>query len=991
MTTRTIVGRLIILATLLAWPAAALAQEAVLAGTVKDATGAVLPGVTITALHEASGNTFETVTDSNGGFRLPVRVGGYRITAQLSGFQTLTRTDVQLLLGRQVDLNLELAPATIQETVTVTGAAPLIDMTASTVGANIDPEQMAELPINGRNWMDLALLTPGARRNESGGYVQNRQGYSQTNLDGQQVTTIYHSGGDDEQPGFSRDSIAEFQVVANRFDATKGRSAGMLVNAITKSGTNRFTGTVGGYFRNDKFNAADFVAKRVLPYSNQQTSVTAGGPIIKDRLHFFGSYEYEREPKTFVYNTPYPAFNMDLEFTDRGHKPLGRVDYQITPATRLSARVSGYNRWFHVGGGSTSHPVNMGQRGRIASQYNGTFSQVLSNRTVNEIKGGATFYERRDSSAVHTWKGQRINPYHPVLEGGSLIVNLRGFTIGTNPLNIIQNTASIRDDLNTSYDWRGRHDVKVGGEYMRFFNDFRWCLRCMGVIDATGGAPPANLEALFPVWNDSSTWNPQPLTPITRWVFHSLSSTEHAYDVTRHLFGGWVQDDWRVNDRLTLNLGVRYDWDSNGHSERLEFRPFLPGNLPRDKNNVAPRLGMNLSLDDRTVVRGGYGLFFAFSPNDGVQQTKGYRCAFEVNDCPRFENQIFPDGRADFARNWFGPGASPDGQWGGPKPTWDSALTRACDQNNSAPGCVYRSLTQEINYAGRRTSYSHQASVGVQRQLANAAALEVNFLYTGGRLEENAVNGNLSYNPATGANYSFSDIRRRPFPNWGLINFEFLEGWSNYYGTDVTLTKRYSDRWQLAASYTLAHFDDALPPRYQWFTGSDGIVAYRPTGFPLAADMGGEYTLAESDQRHRLTANGIWDIGKGLQASGIYFFGSGERRGVNTGVDRREEASGAGGGAGAGEQRLRADGTIVPRNAFIGKPIQRVDMRLQQRIPLAGRMAVDGMFEVFNLFNHANYGSYVINESNRLFGQPSFNSNIAYWPRVLQLGVRFSF
>ena len=128
----------------------------------------------------------------------------------------------------------------------------------------------------------------------------------------------------------------------------------------------------------------------------------------------------------------------------------------------------------------------MGQRGRISSQYTGSLTQVLSNRSVNEIKGGATFYERRDSSAVHTWQGQRISPYHPVLEGGSVVVALRGFTIGANPLNIIQNTANVRDDFTTSYEWRGRHDVKMGGEYMWFLNDFRWCLRCTGTIDALG-------------------------------------------------------------------------------------------------------------------------------------------------------------------------------------------------------------------------------------------------------------------------------------------------------------------------------------------------------------------------------------------------------------------------------------------------------------------------------------------------------------------------
>ena len=131
---------------------------------------------------------------------------------------------------------------------------------------------MQDLPINGRNWMDLTLLAPGARRNEGGGLVQNRQGYAQTNVDGQQITTNYHSTPDSEQPQISRDAIAEFQVVANRFDATQGRSSGMVVNAITKSGTNALTGTFGGYFRNDRFNAKDFILQRVLPYSNQQFS-----------------------------------------------------------------------------------------------------------------------------------------------------------------------------------------------------------------------------------------------------------------------------------------------------------------------------------------------------------------------------------------------------------------------------------------------------------------------------------------------------------------------------------------------------------------------------------------------------------------------------------------------------------------------------------------------------------------------------------------------
>src|SRR5438093_2961627 len=264
-------------------PAAGFAQESTVSGTVTDSTGAVLPGVTVTARNEASGNTFVAITDERGTFRLAVRTGVYRITVQLAGFTTPDR-NVELLLGQIAVVNAQMSPSRVQETVTVTAESPLVDTTTSTVAANIDPRQMRELPINGRNWMDLTLLAPGARRNEGGGLVQNRQGYAQTNVDGQQITTNYHSTPDSEQAQISRDAIAEFQVVANRFDATQGRSSGMVVNAITKSGTNSPTGTFGGYFRNDKLNAEDFILHRVLPYSNQQLSATVGGPVVRDRL-----------------------------------------------------------------------------------------------------------------------------------------------------------------------------------------------------------------------------------------------------------------------------------------------------------------------------------------------------------------------------------------------------------------------------------------------------------------------------------------------------------------------------------------------------------------------------------------------------------------------------------------------------------------------------------------------------------------------------------
>ena len=268
-------GRLVRLTiALLALPLAAYAQDATLSGTVKDNTGAVLPGVTVTATNEASGLTFVSVSDERGLYRIPVRAGSFKIMAELSGFNPSTRAGVEMLLGKQVVLDFNLSLSGVQEAVTVTGEAPLLDTASSTIASNIDPRQMQDIPINGRNWMDLTMLSAGSRSNASSEVPQDRQGYFQTNVDGQSVTLTVCCA--QNQPRYSRDSIAEFQLTTNRFDATQGRTMGMMVNAITKSGTNVFAGTAGGYFRSDKWNAEDFIQKKVLPYQDQQASFTFG-------------------------------------------------------------------------------------------------------------------------------------------------------------------------------------------------------------------------------------------------------------------------------------------------------------------------------------------------------------------------------------------------------------------------------------------------------------------------------------------------------------------------------------------------------------------------------------------------------------------------------------------------------------------------------------------------------------------------------------------
>jgi hypothetical protein len=968
----------IIVGILLTGPMAAFAQDATLNGSIRDNTGAVLPGVTVTATHEAAGTTFVSVTDERGLYRLPVRAGVYRISAELPGFTTVLRPGVELLLGRQVSLDLELTVSGVQETVTVTGEAPLIDTTSSNISSNIDPRQMQDLPLNGRNWMDLTLLSPGSRTNSATEIPQDRQGYFQINVDGQQVTFTLCC--QQNQPRFSRDAIAEFELTTNRFDATKGRTAGMMVNAITKSGTNTPSGTFSGYFRDDKWNAADHIQNRVLPYSNKQFSGTFGGPIVRDRIHFFGNVERETEPSTVTFSSPWPAFNQDLEGEKTEFKAGPKVDWQFTPNLRTSVRYSRYEIEIpNIGtGGAAMHPSTGRVDERIANQWFFDVNQVLNARSLNSVKVG-TAYLRYLLQPIAGWgtTGSRRPPGAPSLfrdvfggeeiVGGVPVISFSGYLMGNtnNPQSSGEKVYSVRDDFSTSFEAGGRHDIKTGGEWIRYTMDTAWCNNCNGRLNFNV-APPANVQELFPVWNDASTWNLRALSPLVN--NYQVAIGDFAWAVKRNLFAGWVQDDWAVSNALTLNMGVRYDTDLGGHGESIVFEPWLTGRRPHDLNNFAPRTGFAYQINDRTVMRGGYGLFFTQLEADAAHQSQ-----LQIE---HVSLTVVNDGRPDFASNPFN----------GPAPTYEQVLATACDKTNNRPGCLRRTVANEIPFGDHDTSYSHMASIGLQRQLGPVMAVESNYVWTGGRKEEYAPNINLTYNPATGANFRFQDVALTPFPDWGLVRAEIMTKRSNYRGWENSFTKRFANRWQANATYTLAWFKDEDPNPFTVALDRTGPIAtiLSPLGFPVAPDIGGEYTLAATEQRHRATFNGIWDAGMGFQLSGLYFFGSGERFSTSWGGDLRNMGAG-------GSGRLRADGGIVPRNSLVGEPIHRVDLRLTKRQRIVGRMTIDGMLEVFNIFNHENYGSYTTQVSNSAYGRPSFNANVAYQPRIMQLGFRFAF
>ena len=945
------------LVTCLATPA--LAQEAVLTGAVTDSTGAVLPGVTIQATQEATGNSFESVTDGSGVFRIPARIGTYKVTAQLPGFNAVTRAGIELLVGQTITLNLQMSPASLQETVTVTGEAPLIETQSSKVGGNIDPRQITELPSQGRNWMSLALLAPGNRANDQGATpVTDRVDIRefQLNVDGMQVTANLGTG---NQARYSNDSIAEFQFISNRFDATQGRSSGVQVNAITKSGSNSLSGSFVGSFRDSRWNKPDPVLGVVLPYKNQQYSGTVGGPIVRNKLHYFANYEYEHQPLTSIWNTPFPAFNITLNGTHTIKLAGLRVDEELSPKVRVMGKVAHSRLNDPFGPGARTHPAATARNTEHSTDVLGSVTTVLSNRAVNDARVGYASYGLFQENLVswsHHWQADNG------ITTGSPRITFRGFSIPGNsnhPRYRNQNVYSIHDDFTFSYDARGHHDLKAGGEYLHNGDDTRNCQRCMGTITANGGPIPANIESLFPVWNNADTWNLAAISPITtRYTVGVSDSSNFLTPVLLPKYGAWLQDDWKVSRSLTLNLGLRYDLIWNAFAQNVTFEPFQPANRPQDKKDIQPRFGFAYSLNDRTVVRGGAGLYY----NDIIDAN----VLFPVSDLSIVTIAVDNTPvRADFAANPFN----------GPLPTYAQALQRFCYVNNT-PGCLLRDLVEQAPLpAYAHVTHSWQSSIGIARQFAGNMAIEADYVDNRSRNEKVIQdNVNITFD-ANGNPFPYSNAARRAYPLFGVVGISGHTGLSNYRALQTSFTKRMSNHWQGSITYTLGALYNRDPAP---FSGINQVTT------PVARDLGGEYGLANTDQRHRAVFNGIWQVAHGFQVSGVYFYGSGVRDQIVCGCDARDLQVGT-------IDRLRDDGTIIPRNSFVGQPIHRVELRLSQQIPLHGKVAINGIAEIFNLFNRKNYGAYVLDESAPDFLQPASSTNLSYAARTVQLGFRLTF
>ncbi len=948
-------------------------QQATITGSVVDQSRSVVPGVTVTATEISSGRQYVAVTDEHGEYRIPnVDPGTYKVQADITGFATVVVQPVELLVGQNASIPFVLKVAALEESLTVTGESPLVDTTSSQVAGNIDRRQMAELPLQGRNWQELSLLVKGITANN----VAERPGVGrddqfQLNLDGQQITQRV-AGSGFGQPKISREAIAEFQIVTNLFDITQGRSTGIQVQAISRSGTNDMKGSLYGFFRDDSFNKADPVAGIVLPFSNQQAGGTLGGPIVRNKAHFFFSYEYEREPATaFLQPTRLPAQSFAFESRSTNKNILGRVDYQFSTRNRVSARAQRWDFYnpFQIASGTT-HPSRAEQLTQYATNVFGGWTHIKSNNLVLEVRGGFNgFSWLNDSQKAFDVQFHNTPFLVPEFSfPGLLIGGIRNY-----PNYTWQDTYSGRTDVSWHLD---RHQIKFGGEFLRIKDTKDWSLNRRGTYVFSSRPSDAELERRFPAsaWNDPLKWDVTGLEPFLQ-RFDINFHPDYAVDVPRPTLAIWLGDTWRATNNLTLNLGVRWDadWgatDPPGVRESViliangvESGDFGYKTGIRDNNNVAPRMGVAYNVGGKSdlVIRGGSGLYYNTPVSNVTYSHQFYSRAVAA--------ALLPDG-----------------------PGFVLNPTRGVRAEDYLSGRVPipRQAGRIISPAFKMP-YTWQTSVGFQKQLGPLMGVEADVVHWKWYNDTRTRDVNLFLDPTNG--YNRNPAQGRPNTAYDQINWFESTGTQDNLALATGFTRRFNRNFQAGATYTLL-----------FYKREDGDIGYvNGTANNQFDSPGGEWSRATDFQRNTVRMHATFQLPHEVTTSVVFFYGSGAYYGttiatapfgkpgnnrLNIGApitipeavrDRFEGPSVIGTNA------------VVPRNALRGLPLYKVDLRLSKRIKLHGNVAITGLAEVFNLFNHDNYGNYTGQVDSARFGLPAASSGNAYVPRSGQLGFRIEF
>ena len=818
------------LAGLLGIAALAAAQNVggIISGTVRDAQGGVLPGVSLTLRNVDSGAVRTAVTEANGTYRLPgLPPGRYALAAELQGFANVDVPELTITIGLELQRDLTMSVQGLQETLTVTGEAPVVEVTQTQVAAVVTQEQIEMLPVANRMPISLALLLPGTSMNDLAGRRPTAT-IGAGGGNGGQMNLYYADGGmnmsnnsGQQHLEVPQSAVREFKVNISQSSA-EFNAIGGVVQVATKSGTNRITGEAFEFFRDKSLNAFNKVEQELRDrtgapkpdYRRHSVGVALGGPIVRDRLHFFGSFERSREQRTAIVNTGQPQFYSKLEGTfPRSYMRrawFARLDYQINHQQTLFWRYVTDLEHIQCEDCGGFNAANVGANVWSPRDSNLlAHTWVIGPRMLNEIRAQippSHLDNRNAPPGVDFWdpakKGQfppeRFAAYTPA------IFQFPSLTWGSNALSM---NWTDRQEYRDDFTWSpANHSLKVGGAYVRLYspeeqgvNLGTWVFASDQYFDGTA----ASMAALRSPIQFTASFPPLPRNLQNHWM------------------QGYVADQWKIRPNVTADLGVRYDnqyHSFNTHislAGRERLGELVHPKSRGDNNNVAPRLGVAWDVADngRSVVRAAYGWYYQYLMQNQLRPELTTLLQSQVN----IRNPSYPD------------------PYNGLSPQAFVTVTATPNVNI---------LDDNIENAQAKG-----LTVGYSQELRASLAVHIDGVRTDVTRMTQSANINTP-DPVT---------RMRPIAGWGNIVQLRSAGFHDYRAMLVRLEKRFANRHQYMLSYTLAKetnegptgtITDFYNPSLDRGPGSGerrhGFVASGSVVLPFDISLGGVWTLRSS-------------------------------------------------------------------------------------------------------------------------------------------------
>ena len=969
---KTRVAGWIVVFVLMAAGAAAQQGTTEVRGRVLDAQGGVLPGVTLVVRNQDTGMFRQTVSGAEGVYFVSGLVPGvYEISAELQGFKKFTRTDIRLEIGKTATVDVALQVGSVEEVVNVSAQAPLIDVTSKEVGGNIAARELVELPSINRNFIGFIGLLPGivpSISTESFGSdsISVNGGDPRNNnylLDGSNNNDDVIGQRAGTQARTALESVQEFQVITNQFDAQFGRTAGAIINAVTKSGTNQFRGSAFVFGQDARLTAKDYFAKaKNLPKPDTKRSEfggTIGGPIVKDRMHFFFSLERVMIDRGAANVFPSrPDLNWSPTTQDRVWNTLVKVDHQLT----------------------TNHTWGVSYLRELSPQRNQAIGAVTPSAGREEDDKDQAAQARLNSVFGNTklntlrvaWTQENVSFANPCFNGNgrnqaACLPTLAFQTFTDQQAATAQARVDNAYQLEDTFSWflpgmRGDHDLKFGVQYQYVKAD---------------NVAQDNLNGTFSFGRNDQPYNAaDPRTYPDR--FSIRVPAQGRVIEKAHYISTFVQDKWKVSRRMTLSLGMRYDLELIPIVERDNPAFSNENDYPTDMNNIQPRLGVSYSLDEgaRSVLRGGYGRFYEkthFELIGGIYNSGVYSESFTAT---------FPNSAAD-----PGPrtGQFPTDPFLVNGPTVNRALL---DQMFPPGARVKNSGNVALDNPDRVVPHSDQLTVGYEHQFGGAVSASADYVHVFGR----SLLMTQDLNKGSRATTSATAPVVRPNPNFSnAVNIPINSGTTDYDALLAQVEKRFTGNLSVRVSYTLSHA-----------RGNNSGSGFPASNFQVGQDM--NLALNEGptdfDRRHNLVVSGraIVPYTHGMTFSWVARALSGlpfTLLNNDVDVDRNGTLfdpipSGTYSGAGASDNYTVEDFN-GRRNGARGPGFFQLDARFGYRINLQNRRTLDISVDVFNVTNRANFAIPGTNKASAATFLVLSALRDGAAPRTAQLGVRFGF